>query len=97
MLLLDKSILTHPSIATFCYAKNVCGINLLIFGHPFSVSLISVFFILLLLSFNPRPYRQGYILSNLKKRFCQTFLNGFHCIFSRRFQICQIPFEILHI
>ena len=38
--------------------------------------------------------RQGYILTNLIN--CQTFLNGFYCIFPRRFQICQIPFEILH-
>ena len=31
------------------------------------------------------------------KHVCQIFLNGFYCIFPRRFQIYQIPFEILHI
>ena len=54
MLLLGKSILTHPSSATFYYAKTVCGIELLIFGHHFSVSPTNVVFMLLLL-FNPRP------------------------------------------
>ena len=55
MLVLSKSILTHPSIATFHYAINVCGIKLLIFGHNLSVPPTNVFFILLLLLFNPRP------------------------------------------
>ena len=54
MLLLGKSILTHPSSATFYYAITVCGIELLIFGHHFSVSPTNVVFMLLLL-FNPRP------------------------------------------
>ena len=44
MLLLDKSILTHPSNDTFCYAINVCGIKLLIFGQHFSVPPTSAFF-----------------------------------------------------
>ena len=44
MLLLDKSILTHPSNATFCYAINVCGIKLLIFGQHFSVQPTNAFF-----------------------------------------------------
>ena len=56
MILLRKSILTHPSIATFYYAINVCGIKLLIFGQHFSVPPTNVFFMLLLLLFNPRPY-----------------------------------------
>ena len=55
MLLLGKSILTHPSSATFYYAINVCGIKLLIFGHNFSVPPTNVFFMLLLLLFNSRP------------------------------------------
>ena len=44
MLLLDKSILKHPSNVTFCYAINICGIKLLIFGQHFSVPPISAFF-----------------------------------------------------
>ena len=48
MLLLGKRILTHPSNATFCYAINVCGVKLLIFGHHFSVPPTNVFVMLLL-------------------------------------------------
>ena len=44
MLLFDKSILTYPSYATFCYAINVCGIKLLIFGQHFSVPPTSALF-----------------------------------------------------
>ena len=55
MLVLGKSIITHPSIATFYYVINVCGIKLLIFGHNLSVPHTNIFFILLLLLFNPRP------------------------------------------
>ena len=42
-------VLTYPSNASFCYAINVCGIKLLIFGHHFSVPPTNVFFLLLLL------------------------------------------------
>ena len=55
--MLCKSILTHTSIATFYYAINVCGNNLLIFGHHFSVPPTNVFFMFLLLLINPRPFK----------------------------------------
>ena len=51
----------------------------------------------------PRPdgifttLQTGIYPNQSNKHVCQTFLNGFYCIFSRRFQIYQIPFEILHI
>ena len=41
--MLGKSILTIPSISTFYYAINVCGIKLLIFGHDLSVPPTNVF------------------------------------------------------
>ena len=46
--MLDKSILTHPSIATFYSAINACGIKQLIFGHHFSVPPTNVFYVLIL-------------------------------------------------
>ena len=41
--------------------------------------------------------RQGYILTNLINMSVKLFSTVSIVFFSRRFQICQTPFEILHI
>ena len=54
--MLGKSILAHPSIATFYYAINICGIKLLIFGHHlFFCTTYECICMLLLLLFNHSP------------------------------------------